>query len=154
MHKSLNHEICFSCLNYVIYFLCVNCKIYFSSLNQEIYFVRLFLRFEEWDIFISGFTCLYKFIFLIICNLSSFSVRNWAALLSKKKLICQILTSKLKPSLVCHGLIRALLSLAASCLNHELYFSCLEKLLNLLHFPLLLESMGIIQANVFFQEYL
>ena len=64
-------------------------------------------------IVISGFTCLCQCVFLIICNLSSFSVRNgesmFCAAFLSKKLICQIL--KLAPSLVYHGLIRALLSL-------------------------------------------
>ena len=68
-------------------------------------------------IVISGFTCLYKCIFLIICNFSSFSVRNGGkyvlcCFLQQKKLICQILSSKLASSPVDHGLIRALLSLA------------------------------------------
>ena len=43
-----------------------------------------------------------------------------AAFLNKKQ-ICEILTSKLTPSLVYHGLIRALLSLALSVYNITFY---------------------------------
>ena len=69
-------------------------------------------------IVIRVFTCIYKWIILItISNLSSFFREKrgkvcFALLSLVKKLICQILTSKFAPSLVYHGLIRTLLSLA------------------------------------------
>ena len=83
-------------------------------------------------IVISGFTCLCQCVFLIICNLSSFSGESmfYAAFLSKK-LICQILTSKLAPSLVYHCLIRALLSLIGS-----FALECVQKTVKLLYFAI------------------
>ena len=69
-------------------------------------------------ILISRFTCIYKCTFLIIIfKLSSFFLdkreKVSSPLLSlAEKLISEILTSKLAPSLVSPGLIRAFLSLA------------------------------------------
>ena len=65
---------------------------------------------------ISGFACTYKCIFLIIFGFSSFFHQKQGKIYSAlfylgEKLICFILASKLVPTLVYHGFIRALSSL-------------------------------------------
>ena len=82
-------------------------------------------------IVISGFACVYKCIFfIIIFNFSSFFREKRGKVCSAplslaEKLICKILASKSAPSLVCHGLIRTLLSLALSLAFQFWIFSLL-----------------------------
>ena len=87
---------------------------------------------EQKNVVVSGFACIYKCIFLIIIFIFPSFFREkrgkvYSVLLSlAEKLILKILASKLTPSLVYHGLIRALLSLASYFYPIQLLIELIE----------------------------